>query len=300
MFWFLALSLTAMVLFTLVRPLVATSKPSGSSMLEQDGSDGDEEEAQQLRSALGGIDTAREAGLISEEEADEATLEAKRAALRLAQPTRLDQTSKKLRFAGVGFCALSPIFVALIYFTVGSPQALDPNAAIGPAPATTAETIAAMPSADRQAAIQSMVEGLARRLQDNPGDIAGWRMLARSYGVLGEFSKSASAYGEILDRNLGTREDFQGAIFALTKLHGEGGDPDGILIGVLEKMLASFPGDPLGLFQLGAVKRAAGDTEGAILLWRELLSSLPENAPIRSNLEQLIADARADIDANPQ
>ena len=103
MFWFLALSLTAMVLFTLVRPLVATSKPSGSSMLEQDGSDGDEEEAQQLRSALGGIDTAREAGLISEEEADEATLEAKRAALRLAQPTRLDQTSKNCVLLVWGF-----------------------------------------------------------------------------------------------------------------------------------------------------------------------------------------------------
>ena len=38
-----------------------------------------------------------------------------------------------------------------------------------------------------------MVEGLAARLADNPEDINGWRMLARSWRVLGETAKADEA-----------------------------------------------------------------------------------------------------------
>ncbi|MBM3564542.1 MAG: c-type cytochrome biogenesis protein CcmI [Alphaproteobacteria bacterium] len=65
-------------------------------------------------------------------------------------------------------------------------------AAAAPAPT---EAPAAEPGVDpaRQEMIRGMVERLAKRLQDNPNDAEGWRMLSRSYEVLGEIEKAKDA-----------------------------------------------------------------------------------------------------------
>ena len=52
----------------------------------------------------------------------------------------------------------------------------------------TASEIANAPAEEQAAMIQSMVENLAARLEDDPSDLNGWRMLARSYSVLGRSS----------------------------------------------------------------------------------------------------------------
>ena len=51
---------------------------------------------------------------------------------------------------------------------------------------------------DRNAFIQNMVEGLAAKLKDDPNNLDGWLRLARSYGVLGEWNKSITAYQKAL------------------------------------------------------------------------------------------------------
>jgi cytochrome c-type biogenesis protein CcmH len=45
----------------------------------------------------------------------------------------------------------------------------------------------------RQAMIRGMVERLAARLEQNPGDAAGWQRLAHAYDVLGEADKAKAA-----------------------------------------------------------------------------------------------------------
>ena len=55
------------------------------------------------------------------------------------------------------------------------------DAAAAPAPEMDKETI------------RAMVEGLAEKLEENPDDLKGWLMLARSYEVLGEAEKARQA-----------------------------------------------------------------------------------------------------------
>jgi cytochrome c-type biogenesis protein CcmH len=50
-----------------------------------------------------------------------------------------------------------------------------------------------MSSEDRNTFIRSMVERLSERLKLEPNDLDGWRRLARSYRVLGEFRKATQA-----------------------------------------------------------------------------------------------------------
>ncbi|MEE2761441.1 MAG: hypothetical protein VYE18_08355 [Pseudomonadota bacterium] len=56
---------------------------------------------------------------------------------------------------------------------------------------------------ERQAFIRSMVTRLTTRLQEEPGDAAGWRRLARAYQVLGEPKKAADAEARARQAELG-------------------------------------------------------------------------------------------------
>jgi len=57
----------------------------------------------------------------------------------------------------------------------------------------------AMPSADRAAMIRGMVEGLAARLEQSPGDVDGWIKLIRSRKVLGETQEAERALRRAMD-----------------------------------------------------------------------------------------------------
>jgi cytochrome c-type biogenesis protein CcmH len=69
----------------------------------------------------------------------------------------------------------------------------------GAAPATPGPSAADITAAQsmtpeqRQAMIRGMVERLAARLEQNPGDAAGWQRLAHAYDVLGEADKAKAA-----------------------------------------------------------------------------------------------------------
>lgn len=51
-----------------------------------------------------------------------------------------------------------------------------------------------MSTEDRAAFIQSMVQGLADRLKDDPDDLDGWLQLGRAYSVLGNEEGAKDAY----------------------------------------------------------------------------------------------------------
>jgi cytochrome c-type biogenesis protein CcmH len=87
--------------------------------------------------------------------------------------------------------ALSLFVLALVvvgYATLGTPQALDPAVRAargdggGAGHSITAEQI------------EAMVDKLAARLKENPGDVEGWAMLGRSYAVLGQHPQAMAAF----------------------------------------------------------------------------------------------------------
>ena len=55
-----------------------------------------------------------------------------------------------------------------------------------------------MSAEDREAAIRSMVEGLAARLEAEPDDLEGWLRLAQARGVLGDEAAAREAYDRAL------------------------------------------------------------------------------------------------------
>src|SRR5688572_9738566 len=90
----------------------------------------------------------------------------------------LEPAPSRGRWAAIVAGVAVPVLAVGLYFAVGSPQALSPEAASQASSQFTEEQIV------------EMVERLAARLKENPEDAKGWVMLARSYSVLGRFKEA--------------------------------------------------------------------------------------------------------------
>ena len=123
------------------------------------------------------------------------------------------------------------------------------------------------------AMIESMVGGLAARLEQNPDDLEGWRMLARSYRNLGRSEESAQAFGEIARLQPDSVDAYRDYVYALWVAHVESGEePDAATIAALEELHARDESDPVALLALAEVAETGGDPARARTLLERLLS----------------------------
>jgi len=253
---------------------------------------GGDEAAALLRERLAAIARDRAAGLIDADAAVEAETEAKRQVLDVARrPIAASTVARRWRMAAVGFLGLAPLAAAGLYLAVGAPALIDPPPA---PPRATADSIAALPEDDRRAMIEAMVEGLAARLKDGPGDAEGWRMLARSQMVLERPADSAESYRKLLALVEGDLDDWRNYTTALAAASPDDRFPASAeFLHALDEIEKRAPGDMMALFYRGGALREAGDATGAAALWRRLLADMPDDAPVRGTLESLIAEADA-------
>lgn len=250
-----------------------------------------------LQARLDAIDADRAACLIDDESANEARRDMRAAADELRSERGFGAVSRVGRFAAIAFLGAAPLAAAFLYLTVGAPEALDPAGAsrrsaeassAGPN-ADQAALIAAMPEEERRAMIEGMVGTLADRLKAEPNDPGGWRMLARSYAVLGRSAESAAAWRELFKREEGGVDDWRQYAYELAN-DREAGDTS-----VSEEMEAAFirlrefdADDPLALFVLGHAAFNRGDKERAKAFWMRLKEILPPETPITPTLDRLL------------
>lgn len=272
---------------------IASLAAIGSPLLRRSaGETGGDEAAALLGERLAAIARDRAAGLIDADAAAEAETEAKRQILDVARrPVAPSTVARRWRLAAVGFLGLAPLAAAGLYLVVGAPALIDPPPA---PPGFTADSIAALPDDERRAMIGAMVEGLAARLQDEPGDAEGWRMLARSQMVLERPDDSAASYQRLLALVDGDLDDWRNYATALAAASpGDRFPASPEFLHALDEIEKRAPGDMMALFYRGGALREAGDATGAAALWRRLLAGMPDDAPVRGTLESLIAEADA-------
>ena len=157
---------------------------------------------------------------------------------------------------------------------------LDAAALPKPAPGPSREQ-------SQAAQIQGMVAGLAARLEEQPDDLEGWRMLGRSYQVLGEPQKAADAYRQVAAArpdDLAAQLDY--AVALLTTA------PDGPVppaaLEQLRRVLTLDSQNPAALFHLGQAAAQAGDAAAARAHWQRLIAQVPADAPERAQIQRLL------------
>jgi cytochrome c-type biogenesis protein CcmH len=160
-----------------------------------------------------------------------------------------------------------------VYFQIGTPDArTPPQGAI--------------------ASIEEMVDSLAQRLQENPDDLQGWKLLGRSYLQMSNFQAAATAYESAVSieggQNGQTLADLGEVIFLADRrsLNGRAGQ-------LFENALAVSPNNQKALFYAGMAAVERGDKELGAQRWETLLASSPPQN-IQDILRQQIAEIRGE------
>lgn len=202
-----------------------------------------------------------------------------------------------VRIASLVLLALSPIGAVALYMNIGAPQSLDPafHEAMRAQMENPAEAIAALPPEERAAAIEAMVAGLAARLEAEPENPDGWRMLAQSYAAMGRTAESAAAWREVIERSdAPTARDWRDYAGVLIAASPPEKPFDEEVTTALNKLIEFNQDDPLALFYLAVAAREQGEARQALDYLERLKKVVPEDAPILPQLENLITETAAE------
>jgi cytochrome c-type biogenesis protein CcmH len=144
----------------------------------------------------------------------------------------------------------------------------------------------------------AVIDSLRERLRENPDDVNGWKMLARSSMTMQQFDTAVSAYEKAMEledgRNAQTMVDL-----ALALLSRDRTPIEGRPAGLFDSALAIEPNNPAALFYAGAAAAERGDTELAVSRW-EILLGLNPPPEIQAILEQRIAEWRGEVVPQPE
>ena len=252
------------------------------------------------RDQMGELDRDLARGVIETAEAEAARNEIRRRALAAAEraevagetaaaPQTLSRTTVLLLALAV------PALSLALYAVLGRPELADGSRLTvqeerrGP----TREDMRAaeqMTPEQRQEMIRGMVGRLAERLEENPGDLAGWLRLAQARSVLGEPGKSADAYGKaaaLAPKNVRVLTLYT---MAMLRLRDPDDPLDLRLLDLFRRLHALEPRHPLSLYYLGRHAFDLGREAEGKAYWRKLLPLVADRpefaARIRERLER--------------
>jgi len=212
---------------------------------------------------------------------------------RLLEDTATDKTPKKL--AGVSadarkYAYLVGISLALVavifYLKVGSPDGIMNAATTDAAPSASA---AASSGERTPAQIEANVAALAKRLQSNPDDAAGWSMLANSYSQMGKYSEAAGAFAKATELTPNDADLWAEYAFAagMANGHSLAGKP----MEYVNRALKLDPENPKALGLAANAAFEAKEYQKAIDYWQHLSKQVPPNSDIAQTIQARIEEA---------
>ena len=132
------------------------------------------------------------------------------------------------------------------------------------------------------------VASLQKRLEANPEDIPGWKMLGRTQMAIQNYSGAADAYESAMALEEG--KDAQTMVdLAVAILNRDRSPIQGRSASLLDSALALDPNNPAALFYTGFAAANQGDTATATERWQILLGLNPPDN-IRAIIEQRLAE----------
>lgn len=191
------------------------------------------------------------------------------------------------QWLAVVLVVLVPLTAVGLYYQLGTRQIIPLLAQAGSTPANSpANAPAGTHSLDE------LVERLAARLRTQPDDLQGWRMLARSYEVLGRHADAVTAYENLV--RLGDNRPDMLADYADTLVMARGGRFSERAGALLTSALEQQPDNIKALWLMGHWKNQQADYRAAIDYWQRAAALLPpEGEDARVIARQIAAASRA-------
>ena len=264
--WLGAIVLMMLSLAVLLPPLLAeVPLPTG---------DPDEALRRLYQTQLAELKLERSGGRLSETDHAQAVEELQRRLLSELDRPRASvawrQSPWLRRGSALLLAVLLPVAAFALYLQVGDPKA---------AAQLAQEQPGAHGDGVGDTQVQPMVDGLARRLEEQPQNLPGWVMLARSYETLELFDAAAQAYRRALQeaRRSAMDEEVQARLWADLAdalASAQGGDLDGEAGKAIKQALMLQPDQPKALALAGSAAARHGKLDEAQKNWQALLRQL--------------------------
>ena len=242
------------------------------------------------------VDRDQTAGTIDTTEAEAARVEIRR---RLATAETVSSTARPLSSGWKTLALASTAGLVILggvnlYANLGSPEL--PSVASAPSPAARqagaeapAAAATAQPAPDASAGagqVEGMITKLQARLQTNPKDAEGWRMLGWAQFNTQHFAASAEAYAKALEIDP-ANIDYKSA-YAESLVQSA----EGVVIpkaqALIAEVLAKDPKEYRARFYDALAHEQAGDQNGALDRWMGLLADAPADANWRNDVKQRV------------
>lgn len=250
------------------------------------------------RDQLSELDRDIGRGVLTPDQAEAARAEIGRRILALAPDAAAQKPASAVPFAVAVIAIIALPFASWsLYAALGSPAVPDqPFASRGDAPAATT---AAEQNADGQPP-HDMAEAmtkLAEHLKQQPDDLTGWILLARSEMSLGRFKEASDAYSHAATLS-NNRLDVVGD-WGEAQVLAAGGKVTQAARDAFEKTLHDPDNAPRSRYYLALATEQHGNTKGALQQWVDLEADSPADADWLPMLRQRITETAGKLGVDP-
>lgn len=229
------------------------------------------------RDRLAELQAERDSGALSADQFAQAEVELQRDLLENAMPeTPMTPLQRQPRTA-IALGMLLPLLAGGIYLWLGAPDFIEMERA------TQHQVGGGMGSMDEA------VARLRNRLANNPNDLEGWLLLARSLTVQQQYGAAADTYAQAMQQ-MGEQAELL-ALYAeaLAMAQGRvGGRPEELA----RRALELDPNSVIALWLSGYGASERGDFASAVARWERLLGLLPADGRMTTMVQESLAEAR--------
>lgn len=205
----------------------------------------------------------------------------------VSSPRPTDSSSEKHSWI-VAMCLamLIPVGAILAYLALGTPQAIGVTKIAAVSSAGPADANAEPPLSDKQ--IVAMVDSLAKKMNEQPGDPKGWILLARSQNALGRYPEAAEAYERAMTLLPGDAQVL--ADYADVLVMTQEGRFDGKPYQLIQQAL-KLDGNNLKVLALaGTAEMRLGNRAGSLKHWQKLKTLVAKDSNDYREVEAIIAE----------
>lgn len=290
LFWLICAGFVAIALAFVIPPLLQGAR---------DESTGDEKEAniEVYRDQLSELEADVQHGIVTKEQYQQDKDEIERRLLddvAVAPGPSTNKTTVTPARGPVYAIALAvPLVAMAFYLRVGDPAAIA-GKSVGPAQSNSAastEPTGARPPMSQQD-IEGNVAKLAKRMEQNPGDVAGWSILGRSYLSLQKYTEASNAYAKATSLKTDDADLWADYAFAMGMANEKSlaGKPTELI----KKALSIDPQNPKALELAGSAAFEAKNYKEAISYWQHLLDKTPKESELGQALTERIEQAKTE------
>ena len=271
-FWIVAAALVIVTVALLLRPLLRAATRLAAPEVGASN-------VQILRDQLAELEAERAAGTLAADQADTARAELERRVLEEAAAAEpVSAAGTRAGATATGLALAVPALAIGLYVMLGNQEGLDPILS-KPAQQATVQDV------------ETLVERLAQRMRDQPGDPEGWALLGRAYASMQRFELARDAFAQAVSRRPGDAQllaDYADSL-AMTQGRSLVGEPERLV----QLALQADPANLKALALAGSAAMERRDYKAAIALWTQARQVAPEGSEFAAGLDQSLDDARA-------